>query len=73
MKELPMADLSDLSRALVYGESELGEVAVHRPSDNTYTVRRAKDNATVLAAGTAATTIKTRVAAIHPSVLKITS
>ena len=68
-----MADLSDLQRAIAYGESELGEVAVLRASDNTYTIRRARDNATVLAAGTAAATIKSRVAAIHPTVLKITS
>jgi hypothetical protein len=65
--------LTDLQRALAYGESELGEVGVLNEVANTYTVRRAKDNAVVLAAGTAAATIKARVAVIHPSVLKITS
>jgi hypothetical protein len=68
-----MSDLTDLQRALAYGESELGEVAVHRPSDNTYTIKRARDNATVLSAGTSAATVKSRVAAIHPSVNKITT
>ena len=65
--------LSDLQRALAYGESELGEVAVLNAAANTYTINRARDGVNILPAGTAATTIKTRVAAIHPSVLKITT
>jgi hypothetical protein len=63
--------MTDLQRALAYGESELGEVAVLNVAANTYTINRASDGHNVLPAGTAASTIKTRVAAIHPSVLKI--
>jgi hypothetical protein len=64
---------TDVHRAAAYGESELGEVGVLRESDNTYTIKNAKTGVVVLSAGTALTTIKTRVAAIHPSILKITS
>jgi hypothetical protein len=71
-KEITMA-LTDLQTAINYGESELGEVAILKPSDGTYTVNRARDGANVLPAGTAASVVKTRVAAIHPSVLKITT
>jgi hypothetical protein len=65
--------LTDLQRAIQYGESELGEVAILKPSDGTYTVNNARSGANVLPAGTAAATIKARVAVIHPSVLKITT
>lgn len=65
--------LTDLQRAIQYGESELGEVAIFKPSDGTYTINRARDGANVLPAGTAAATVKARVAVIHPSVLKITT
>ena len=63
--------LSDLQRALAYGESELGEVAILKPSDGSYTINRARDGINILPAGTAASTVKARVAVIHPSVLKI--
>jgi hypothetical protein len=33
--------LTDLQRALAYGESELGEVAILKVSDGTYTINRA--------------------------------
>lgn len=65
--------LTDLQRALAYGESELGEVAILKVSNGTYTINRPRDGANVLAAGTAAATIKARVAVMHPSVLKITT
>jgi hypothetical protein len=64
---------TDLQRALQYGESELGEVAILKPSDSTYTILNARSGAVVLAAGQSVATIKTRVAVIHPSVLKITT
>jgi hypothetical protein len=65
--------LTDLQRAIAYGESELGEVATLRVSDNTYRIDNARSGANVLPTGTAAATIKARVAVIHPSVLKITT
>jgi hypothetical protein len=65
--------LSDLQRALVYGESELGNKAVIKETDGTFTVTSARSGAVVNAAGTAAATVKAAVAVIHPSVLKITS
>jgi hypothetical protein len=34
--------LTDLQRALAYGESELGEVAILKLSDGTYTINRAR-------------------------------
>jgi hypothetical protein len=34
--------LTDLQRALAYGESELGEVAILKVSDGTYTINRAR-------------------------------
>jgi hypothetical protein len=68
-----MAGLTDLERALNYGESELGEVAVFNQGANTYTILNAKSGAVVLAAGTALATVKARVAAIHPGVTKITT
>jgi len=64
--------LTDLQRAIAYGESELGEVAI-LAGDGTYKITRARDAATVLAAGQSQATIKTRVAAIHPSITKITT
>jgi hypothetical protein len=43
--------LSDLQRALIYGESELGGVATLKESNNTYAITNAASGATVLAAG----------------------
>jgi hypothetical protein len=40
--------LSDLQRAIAYGESELGEVAVLNVAANTYTINRARDGHNVL-------------------------
>jgi hypothetical protein len=37
--------LTDLQRALAYGESELGEVAILKVSDGTYTINRPRDGA----------------------------
>jgi hypothetical protein len=71
-KEIIMA-LADLQRAINYGESELGEVAILKPSDGTYQINNARNGATVLAAGTSAATVKARVAVIHPSINKITT
>jgi hypothetical protein len=65
--------LTDLQRAIAYGEAELGEQAILKESDGTYTIKNAKTGATVLNAGTTAATIKARVAAIHRSVNKITT
>jgi hypothetical protein len=65
--------LTDLQRAINYGESELGEVAILKPSDGTYQINNARNGATVLAAGTATATVKARVAVIHPSINKITT
>jgi hypothetical protein len=65
--------ITDLQRALQYGESELGEVAILKPSDSTYTINNARSGANVLPAGTSMATVKARVAVIHPSVLKITT
>ena len=54
---------------LIYGESELGEVATLKESSNTYAITNAASAAT----GQTAATIKSRVSVIHPSVLKITT
>jgi hypothetical protein len=67
-----MADLTDLQRHLLYSETELGEAAT-LANDGTFKVIRAYDRAVVLSAGTAAATIKSRVAAIHPGINKITT
>jgi hypothetical protein len=64
--------LTDLQRALLEAESELGEAAT-LANDGTFGVRRARDNSLVLSPGTAAATIKTRVTSIRPSIGKITS
>lgn len=63
---------TNTDRALMYGESELGEVAILRESDQTYTIINAKTKATVLAAGQSVATIQARVAAIHPAIAKVT-
>lgn len=68
-----MAALTDLQRAVVYGESELGEVAVLNPSAATYTILNARSAAVVLAAGQLLATVKARVAVIQPTVNRITS
>jgi hypothetical protein len=64
---------SDLQRALICGETELGEVATLNEAAKTYAIKNAANGATVLAAGQTAATIKARVAVIHRSVLKITT
>jgi hypothetical protein len=65
--------LTDLQRALIYGESELCEQARLKESDNTFTINNARSGANVLAAETSLATVKARVAVTHPSVLKITT
>jgi hypothetical protein len=65
--------ISDLNRALLEAETELGESATLKESDGTFGVKRAVDGAVVLAPGQSATTIKTRVAAIRPQIGKITT
>lgn len=60
--------LTSVMRALAYGESELGEVAILNESAGTYQINNAKSGAVVLAAGQSVATIKARVAVIHPSV-----
>ncbi len=49
--------LTDLQRAIAYGESELGEVAILNESDGSYTIKNARSGATVLAAGQSLATI----------------
>jgi hypothetical protein len=71
-KEITMA-LTDLQRALLEAETELGEQAIIKESDGTFTIKNARSGATVLAAGTAAATIKTRVTPIRPAIGKITT
>jgi hypothetical protein len=63
--------LTDLQRALLEAETELGENATLKESDGTFGVRNAASNAVVLAAGTAASVIKTRVTPIRPQIGKI--
>jgi hypothetical protein len=63
--------LTDLNRAIAYGESELGEVAVLNAAAQTYTILNAKTGATVLAAGQSKASIQSRVASIHPGIAKI--
>jgi hypothetical protein len=57
--------------ALLEAETELGENAVLRENDGTFGVVNARSGATVLAAGTAASVIKTRVTPIRPQIGKI--
>jgi hypothetical protein len=71
---MAVALLTDVHRALCYGESELGEVAIlSNEAANTYTVVNAKSGAVVLAAGQTLATVKARVAVFHPGVTKINS
>ena len=62
--------MTDLQRALAYGESELGEVAILNEAASTYAIKRARDGATVLAPGNVACDRQDRVAAIHPATVK---
>jgi hypothetical protein len=71
-QESTMAGLTDVQRAVLEAESELGEVAT-LANDGTFGVRRVRDNALVLAPGQTLATIKTRVTSIRPSIGKITS
>jgi hypothetical protein len=63
--------LTDLQCALLEAETELGEQAILKESDGTFTIKDARSAATTLAAGQSAATIKARVAAIRPSISKI--
>lgn len=63
--------LMNLQRATLYGESELGEVAVLNQSVGTYAITKALNGAVVLAAGTSQAAATARVAAIHPGITKI--
>jgi hypothetical protein len=65
--------LTDLQRALLEAETELGKAATLKEADGTFGVINAGTRAVVLAAGTAAATIKTRVTPIRPGIGKITT
>jgi hypothetical protein len=65
--------LTDLQRALLEAEPEVGEQAILKESNSTFTVNNARSGANVLAAGTAASVIKTRVTPIRPAIGKITT
>jgi hypothetical protein len=65
--------LTGLQRALLEAESELGEQAILKESNGTFTVNNTRSGANVLAAGTAASVPKTRVTPIRPAIGKITT
>lgn len=63
--------LTNTNRALAYGESELGEVAILNEAAQTYTILDAKSGTVKLAAGQSVATITTRVAVIHKAIANV--